>query len=240
MEQALEKVEHHASRTQSRAEGLQRKRDSVEYVRRCLENVWHNVIEQMQQRVIARMCTHTQREMRNYRARCLTVHGITVDESVLEERRDCVHIILRALTNILEKERQCLQYASLHVELRHAVLVHQCWENSVGRARVGDDCDGDRRAHALGALLHFQVIKQGSKHIRSADGLCEMPKSGNSSAPYRFTCGFQELQQFEADAHPLTCRDVRRPEARYFTNQYDTVLLHTLVSVLENGSQAWQ
>lgn len=49
---------------------------------------------------------------------------IPVHESILQQRRDGIDVVFAHLSNVLEQEREGLQYTVLHVELRHAVFVH--------------------------------------------------------------------------------------------------------------------
>ena len=79
-----------------------------------------------------------------------------VHERVLEERRDGVDVVLAHLADVLEEEGERLEDAVLHVELGHAVLVHEAGQHGEGRARLGHDGDGHRRAHAVLSLLDLR------------------------------------------------------------------------------------
>lgn len=50
----------------------------------------------------------------------------------------------------------------------------------------------------------------------------------------------EQLQEFEADAHPFARRHELRPAISNSAHQVYAVLLHLLVSVLEDGRQARQ
>lgn len=60
--------------------------------------------------------------MLDYGTRCLTVHEVTIGESILEHRDDGIAIVSRLRANILEHECQRLQAASPHVEFGGAVF----------------------------------------------------------------------------------------------------------------------
>ena len=80
-----------------------------------------------------------------------------VHERVLEERDDRVDVVLSHLADVLEHEGECLEDAVLHVEFGDSILVHECGDDSEGRAGLGDDRDRHRRADAQLTLLHLHT-----------------------------------------------------------------------------------
>jgi hypothetical protein len=89
----------------------------------------------------------------------LPVDEVTIHEGVLQQRHDGVDVVLRHLANVLEQERQRLEHAVLHVELGHAVLVHERGQHGERLTRLCDDGDGDGGAHSVLTLLHLQVVQ---------------------------------------------------------------------------------
>ncbi|KAG5458896.1 MAG: hypothetical protein BJ554DRAFT_793 [Olpidium bornovanus] len=75
------------------------------------------------------------------------MHQVAVHERVLQQRRNRIHVILAHLADILKQETQALQHAVLHVQLRHAVLVHQRGQDREWRASLGNDGDGNSGTH---------------------------------------------------------------------------------------------
>lgn len=58
-----------------------------------------------------------------------------------------------------------LEDTILHIELRHAVLVHERRQHCVGCARLSHNCNGHRRADAILSLLHLQVVEKRGEHV---------------------------------------------------------------------------
>jgi len=83
---------------------------------------------------------------------------LPIHESIFEQWRHSIHVILAHLTDIFEHERQRLENAVLHVQLGHTVFVHQTGKDGKRGAGLGHDGDGDRRTHTVLTLLHFQVV----------------------------------------------------------------------------------
>lgn len=125
MKQALESVEEQAHGPNAHAHALDRRHERLNDVRRRLEYVRPDVVEQVRERVLAPEAEHAQRHVSDRRHRGLTMHEIAVHESVLEQRRHRVNVVLAHLADVLEHERQRLEHAVLHVQLGHAILVHE-------------------------------------------------------------------------------------------------------------------
>ena len=96
--------------------------------------------------------------------------AIPVHERVLQQWRDGVDVVLAHLPDVLKQEGERLEDTVLHVQLGHAVLVHERRQHGEGRAGLGDDGDGHGGAHAVLALLHLQVVEQGGEDVVGAVG----------------------------------------------------------------------
>ena len=87
------------------------------------------------------------------------------------------------LSDVLEQERKRLQHSVLHVQLGHAVLVHQGGKDGERGARLGDDRYGDGGAHAVLPLLHLQVVEQRCQDVVGPDGLGDVTESVDGRSP---------------------------------------------------------
>lgn len=124
MKQALESVEEQAHGSDAHTHALNGRHERLNDVRRRLEYIRPDVVEQMRERVLAPEAEHAQCHVSDGRHGRLTMHEIAIHESVFEEGRHRVYVVLAHLANVLEHERQRFEHAVLYVQLRHAVLVH--------------------------------------------------------------------------------------------------------------------
>ena len=159
MEEALECVVEELDGPDGAAEALDGAHERLDDVRRGLEYVRPHVVEQMGERVLAAEAVDAHGHVADGGHGRLAMHQVAVHERVLEERRHRVYVVLAHLADVLEHERERLEHAVLHVELGHAVLVHETGQDGEGRARLGHDGDRDRGAHAVLTLLDLEVIE---------------------------------------------------------------------------------
>ncbi len=170
----------------------------------------------------------------------LAVDLVAVDEGVLEEGGDGVDVVLGHLANVLEEEGEGLEHTVLHVELGHAVLVHERGQDGEGRARLGDDADGHGRVDARLALLHAQVVEQGGEHVLRADGLGDEAEGVVGRTADALFVRLQHVEELEADAHPLARVDAFRAAVGDAPDEVDGVFLDFFVPVAEDGGEAWE
>ena len=133
-----------------------------------------------------------------------------VHEGVLEERRDCVDVVLAHLADVLEQEAQRLENTVLHVELGHAVLVHQAGQDGEWGTSFGNNCDGDCRADPVLSFLHFEVVQKSGEHVVGSDGLGDVTKCVDGGSSDRLLVRLQQFQQLKANPHPLSGRNILR------------------------------
>mmetsp|Transcript_9934 Transcript_9934/g.17038 ORF Transcript_9934/g.17038 Transcript_9934/m.17038 type:complete len:221 (-) Transcript_9934:402-1064(-) len=194
----------------------------------------------MDERVLTPEASDAEGEVLDGAGGGLPVHEVAVHESVLQQGGDGVDVVLAHLADVLEEEGQRLEHAVLHVELRHAVLVHERGEHGEGRARLRHDGDGHRCAHAVLPLLHLQVVQQRRQHVLRADSLGDIAEGVDGGTADALLVRLEQLQQLEADPHPLPRRHKLRPAVGDPPHQVDAVLLHLLVPVLEDGCETRQ
>mmetsp|Transcript_85338 Transcript_85338/g.241568 ORF Transcript_85338/g.241568 Transcript_85338/m.241568 type:complete len:278 (+) Transcript_85338:126-959(+) len=238
--EALEEILEHLCRPQRYAEAV----DGVEHrhdeVRRRLKDVRPHVVHQVLQRVLAAKALDAQRQVLDRPRGRLPVDQVPIHERVLEDGGDGVDVVLAHLADVLEHEAQALEDTVLHVQLRHAVLVHQRGQHRERAARLGDDGDGHRGADAQLALLDLQVVQQGAEHVVGSDGLGDVAEGVHGGSADGLLVSLQQLKKVEADAIPLARRRQLGASVGYSPDQVDAVLLHLLVAILEDRSQTWQ
>ncbi|GIX65610.1 uncharacterized protein BcabD6B2_50450 [Babesia caballi] len=240
VEQPLQHVVQDHARPQRHSEAVDGVEAALRQVRARLEDVGPHVVEQVDQRVLAVEARHPQRQVLAGPGRRLPVHEVAVHQRVLQQRRDCVYVVLGHFANVLEEEAQRLEHAGLYVNLRHAVLRHQRWQHRVRQASLGHNCNCDSRAEAQLPLLHPQVVEQRRHHVVGADGPRDVAERVHSGAADALLVGLEQLQQVEADAVPLLGRDQVPSPVRDAAHQLNHVFLHLFVAVLQNGRQPRQ
>lgn len=82
-----------------------------------------------------------------------------VHQCILQQGRDSIDVVLAHLPDVLKQEGQGLEHAVLHVELRHAVLVHESGEHGERRTGLSHDGDGHGGTHSVLTLLNLQVVE---------------------------------------------------------------------------------
>mmetsp|Transcript_22144 Transcript_22144/g.59274 ORF Transcript_22144/g.59274 Transcript_22144/m.59274 type:complete len:407 (+) Transcript_22144:133-1353(+) len=238
--EALEEILEHLCRPQRYAEAV----DGVEHrhdeVRRRLKDVRPHVVHQVLQRVLAAKALDAQRQVLDRPRGRLPVDQVPIHERVLEDGGDGVDVVLAHLADVLEHEAQALEDTVLHVQLRHAVLVHQRGQYREGATRLGNDGDGHCGADAQLTLLNLEIVQQGAEHIVRSNGLGDVPKCVHGGSTDRLFVGLQQLEQVEADAVPLARGRELGAAVGDPSHQVDAVLLHLLVPILEDRGQARQ
>lgn len=129
---------------------------------------------------------------------------------------------------------------NLHVELWDPVLVHQSRKHGERRACLCNDGDRHGSAHSILPLLHLEIIQKGGQDILRANRLSNVAKRVDGSASDGFLVCFQHVKQLKTDAHPLACGHEFRAAVRDPSNQVNAILLHNLVSVLEDWRETWE
>lgn len=160
MEEALEDVAEEDARAERDAHGLDGIHDGADDVRGRFETVGPNEVHEVQHRVFASESGNAEREMLHDSAGRLTMHEVAVRQRVLEHRHDRVDVVGRLRPDVLEHERERLETARAHVQLRRPVLVQDRRNARERSARLCDDGDGDRTADSGLALLYAQVRQQ--------------------------------------------------------------------------------
>mmetsp|Transcript_11483 Transcript_11483/g.22235 ORF Transcript_11483/g.22235 Transcript_11483/m.22235 type:complete len:601 (-) Transcript_11483:2097-3899(-) len=240
MEEALQRVLQHLCASETAAHALDGLHHRVDHVWRRLEDVWPDEVEQVLHRVLEAEADGAERHVFDGGARRLPVDEVAVHQRVLEQRHHRVDVVATHLANVLEEEGERLEDAVLDVELGDAVLVEQSGEHSEGRARLGDDGDGDGGADAVLPLLHLEVVQQRSEHVLRPDGLGDVAEGVDSGAADGLLVRLEHVEQLEADAHPLARRNVLGAAVGDAADQVNRVLLHRLVPVLKDGRQPRQ
>ena len=90
---------------------------------------------------------------------------LPVHQSIFQQGRHGVDVVLAHFSDVLEHEGQRLQDAILNVELWDAVLVHEGWQHCEGGAGLCNDGYGNRSAHPVLSLLDFEIIQESCQHI---------------------------------------------------------------------------
>ncbi len=106
MIQALQGVVEQLDRTEAHAHALNGGHERLDDVRRDLEYIRPDVVEQVSERVLAAEAVHAERHVTDGGHGRLTMHQIAVHERVLEQWRHRVDIVLAHLANVLEHERE--------------------------------------------------------------------------------------------------------------------------------------
>mmetsp|Transcript_4651 Transcript_4651/g.13434 ORF Transcript_4651/g.13434 Transcript_4651/m.13434 type:complete len:377 (-) Transcript_4651:3277-4407(-) len=192
----------------------------------------------MDQSVFASETVHTQCQMLDCGATGLPMDWIAVRDGILQQWSHSVDVVLAHVADVLEHEAHGLQDAVLDVDLRHAVLVHQCGEHGEGTAGLGDDGNCDRGAYSHLAILHLQVVQKSVQDILRSDGPRDEAKRAHGSASDRLLVRLQHFQKFEADSHPLFGRYEFGTAIGDAAHEVDAVLLHLLVTIPEDGRES--
>lgn len=108
-------------------------------MRRRLVDVGPDEVEEMLQRLLVSVRGDSESDVFDDRARGLTMNGVSLGESVLEESGDGVDIVLGHLSDILEDERERLQASVSDVQLGRSVLVQYGRDGGEGPTGLGDD-----------------------------------------------------------------------------------------------------
>eukprot|EP00053_Salpingoeca_punica_P017422 m.167819 g.167819 ORF g.167819 m.167819 type:complete len:1096 (+) comp17202_c1_seq2:150-3437(+) len=238
VEETLQCVVEHRVGTQSHAQAVDGVHHGVDHVRRRLKDVGPHVVEQVREGVLASKAKDAEGHVLDGGAGRLAVHQVAVHQGVLQQWGDGVDVVLAHLADVFEHEGERLEHAVLHVELRHAVLVHERRQNSEGRARLGHNGNGDGGADTVLPLLHLEVVQQRGKHILRADRLGNVAKGVDGRAADGLLVRLQQVQQLKADAHPLARRDKLCAAIRDAADEVDAVLLDFLVAVAQDRGQA--
>lgn len=209
-------------------------------MRRRLENIGPHIIEEMGQRILATESEHTQTHVGYDGHGSLSMDQITVHKRVLDERRDGVDVVLAHLANVLEHEAERLEHTVLNVELGHSILVHEARQDGEGRTSLGNNGDSHRSAHAVLALLHLQVVEQRGQHVMWTDGLGYIAEGVDGRPTNGLLVGLEQLEQLEADSHPFAGGHELGATVGDSAHQLDAVLLHLLVTVLQDGRETGQ
>lgn len=92
-----------------------------------------------------------------------------VHESVLQQRRHGVDVVFAHLSDVFEQEGEGLEHAVLHIQLGHAVFIHERGQHGERRAGLCHDGDGHGGADSVLALLDLQVVEQSGQDVVGAD-----------------------------------------------------------------------
>lgn len=103
-----------------------------------------------------------------------------------------------------------------------------------GRGRT----DGDGAADARLAVLDLEVGEEDTQDVLRADGLGDVAERVDGGAPNRLLVRLEEVEQLEADAHPLARRDELCAAVGDAPDEVDRRLLHLLVPVAQDGRHA--
>mmetsp|Transcript_47908 Transcript_47908/g.101821 ORF Transcript_47908/g.101821 Transcript_47908/m.101821 type:complete len:232 (-) Transcript_47908:2403-3098(-) len=202
-----------------------------------LENVGPDVVEEVDQRILAAEAGDAEGQVLDGRASRLAVNRVAIHEGVLKEGGDSVDVVLAHLTDVLEHEAQRLEDAVLDVELRDAVLIHERRQDREGSARLGHDRHRHGRAHPHLPILHLEVVEQRVEHVLGPDGLGDVTEGGHSRAADGLLVRLEELEELEADAHPFLGGDEFGPAVGDASHQIDAIFLNLFMPVPQDGSE---
>mmetsp|Transcript_29025 Transcript_29025/g.67289 ORF Transcript_29025/g.67289 Transcript_29025/m.67289 type:complete len:780 (-) Transcript_29025:1289-3628(-) len=194
----------------------------------------------MREGILTAKTEHAQCHMLDHTRRRLSMDEVAVHQGVLQQRGDSVNVVLAHLTNILEQKRQRLEHTVLHVELWDSVLVEQGRQDSERATGLSDNSNSDSGAHAILSLLHLEIVEEHRKHILGTNGLGNVTKSVHCRAADCFLVRLEHVQQLKTNSHPLLGGHKLCAAVRNATDEVNAVLLHLLVSILQNGGEAWQ
>mmetsp|Transcript_13708 Transcript_13708/g.31624 ORF Transcript_13708/g.31624 Transcript_13708/m.31624 type:complete len:219 (-) Transcript_13708:2931-3587(-) len=203
MEKALQGVleDPRSSQTDShRLDGLEHR---IDYVRRLFENVWPHEVEKMSQRIFATKSINTQSKVLDHCAGSLSVHQVTIHERIFQQGSHSIDIILAHLSDVLEKEGQCLENSVLDIELRQTIFIQQRWEDSEGPTSLRNNSDCNRCAYTILPFLYFQVIEKHRQNVLRANGLGDVAEGIDSGTTNGLLVCLEHVQKLEADTHPF-------------------------------------
>mmetsp|Transcript_21899 Transcript_21899/g.37842 ORF Transcript_21899/g.37842 Transcript_21899/m.37842 type:complete len:241 (-) Transcript_21899:503-1225(-) len=240
MEESLHHVLEQLRGAERHDHGLHGLHACVDHVRALFEQVGPHEVQQVEQRILTAQTDRAEGDVLHRGTRCLAMHHVSVHQRVLQQRRDGVDIVLAHFADVFEHETQGLQHTVLHVQVGNPVLVHQGGQHRERRACLSHNGDGDGRADAHLALLYLQVVEQRVQHILRTNGLGDVAKGIHRSSADGFLVCLEQLKQLETDAHPLTGRHLLCAAVCNSAHKVNAVLLHFLVSVLEDGGKSGQ
>jgi hypothetical protein len=107
---------------------------------------------------------------------------------------------------------------------------------SVGVKRRGKIglTDGDGTADTTLTLLDSQVGEEDAEDVLRTDGLGDVSERVDGSSSNRLLMRLEEVEELEANSHPLSGRDELGSSIGDTSNQVDGRLLYLLVSITEN------
>mmetsp|Transcript_74277 Transcript_74277/g.86204 ORF Transcript_74277/g.86204 Transcript_74277/m.86204 type:complete len:270 (-) Transcript_74277:22-831(-) len=178
--------------------------------------------------------------MLHCRSCSLTMHKISVGERIFQQWGNGVDIIFAHLADIFKHKAQRFQHTVLDIKFRNSILIHKSWEHSEWPAVLSNDSNSNCCTDSVLSLLYFEIVQQSNQHILRTNSFGNITEGVDSSSSNTFLVSFEQVQQIEADSHPLLCRDVSCTSISNSSNQINTVFLHFLMSVLENRRQTRQ
>mmetsp|Transcript_25517 Transcript_25517/g.35812 ORF Transcript_25517/g.35812 Transcript_25517/m.35812 type:complete len:251 (+) Transcript_25517:573-1325(+) len=178
--------------------------------------------------------------MLHYSTGCLSVHQVTIHQSIFKEGCHSVDIVLAHFTNVFKHEGERFQNTILNVHFWYSVFVHQGRQHSEWHTSLSHNSNSNRGTDSVLTLLHSEVVQQGSQHILRSNSLCNVTKGVDSSSSNSLLVGFKHFKELKADTHPFSSRDKFGTSVCNTTNKVDTVLLDFLVSVLQDRCESRQ
>lgn len=112
-------------------------------MRTVLKEIGPDVVQKMQQSILAPIPLNRKSQMLDGCCCCLSMNNVLVSQGILEQRSNCVDIILCHFPNVLEHEGQTLQDTILNIQFLHSVFVHQGWQRCERAAALRNDGNGN-------------------------------------------------------------------------------------------------
>lgn len=119
----LQHVRQDHTRSQAKAHRLYSIHHAADYVRRGLEDIRPNQVEQMQQSVLVTKTGDADSEMLDDSSSRLSMNMIAIRQGVFEKSNDRVNVVFGHLADVLKDECECFQTTVPNVQLRCPVLV---------------------------------------------------------------------------------------------------------------------
>lgn len=98
--------------------------------------------------------------------------------------------------------------------------------------------DGDGTADTTLTLLNSQVGEEDAEDVLGTDGLGDVSERVDGRSSNSLLVRLEEVEELEADSHPLSGRDKLGSSIGDTSNQVDRGLLYLLVSIAENRSHS--
>mmetsp|Transcript_25464 Transcript_25464/g.36336 ORF Transcript_25464/g.36336 Transcript_25464/m.36336 type:complete len:237 (-) Transcript_25464:2044-2754(-) len=208
----------------------------VDHMGRILENVRPYIVQEMDQGIFTSQSCYTKCKVFYTCAAGLSMNCITIHQSIFEKWRHGIDVILAHLSNVLKHKAESLEHSILNVYFWYAILIHKCRKDGEGATSLCDDGNSNGSTNSHLAVLHFQIIQECVQNILRTNSFSYVSKGAYRSSADCLLVGFEQLQQFKANTHPLFGGHKFSTAVGNASHQVDTIFLNFFVTIPQNRS----